>query len=260
VPGVSQVVVIGGDLKQYQVLVAPAKLRAYDVTLNQVFEAVQGSNINAPGGFLLTPNQESVIRGIGRVTSLDDLRNTVVTSRGGTPVLVGQVAEVRLGPELKRGNGALDGEAAVLLTVSRQPTANTLELTNRVDATLDALQKTLPPDVRIERRVYRQAEFIDRAIENVVGAIREGGVLVTIILFLFLLNFRTTFISLTAIPFSLIVAILVLSWFGLNINTMTLGGLAIAIGALVDDAIIVVENVLRRLKENHHRPLVERKP
>ena len=260
VPGVSQVVVIGGDLKQYQVLVNPAKLRAYDVTLAQVFEAVKGSNINAPGGFLMTPTQESVIRGIGRVTSLDDIRHTVVTARGGTPVLVGQVADVRLGPELKRGNGALDGQAAVLLTVSRQPTANTLELTKRVDATLDALQKTLPPDVRIERRVYREAEFIERAIDNVVGAIREGGVLVTVILFLFLLNFRTTFISLTAIPFSLIVAILVLSWFGFDINTMTLGGLAIAIGALVDDAIIDVENVLRRLKENHERPPGFRRP
>ena len=260
VPGVSQVVVIGGDLKQYQVLVDPAKLRAYDVTLVQVFEAVKGSNINAPGGFLVSPNQEAVIRGVGRVTSLDDIRNTVVTSRSGTPVLVGQVAEVRLGPELKRGNGALDGRAAVLLTISRQPAANTLELTKRVDATLDALQKTLPPDVHVERRVYRQAGFIDRAIDNVLHAIREGGILVTVILFLFLLNFRTTFISLTAIPFSLIVAILVLSWFGLSINTMTLGGLAIAIGALVDDAIIDVENVLRRLKENHALTVQQRRP
>lgn len=260
VPGVTQVVVIGGDLKQYQVLVEPAKLRAYDVTLTQVFEAVQGSNINTPGGFLLSPTREAVIRGVGRVTSLDDIRNTVVTSRGGTPVLVGQVADVRLGPEFKRGSAGLDGQAAVLLTVSRQPAANTLDLTKRVDATLDALQKTLPPDVRIERGVYRQADFIERAIENVVDAIREGGVLVTIILFLFLLNFRTTFISLTAIPFSLIIAILVLSWFGININTMTLGGLAIAIGALVDDAIIDVENVLRRLKENHERPRELQRP
>ena len=260
VPGVSQVIVMGGDRKQYQVLVHPDKLRAYDVTLKQVFEAVQGSNINAPGGFLQTPGQEYLIRGIGRVTSLDDLRNTVVAARSGTPVLLRQVADIRLGAQLKRGNSSLNGEPAVLLTISRQPSANTLELTKRIDATLDELQRTLPPDVRLERTVYRQAGFIERAIENVVDAIREGGVLVTIILFLFLLNFRTTAISLTAIPFSLVVAILVLSWFGLSINTMTLGGLAIAIGALVDDAIIDVENVFRRLKENHRQPPGERRP
>jgi CzcA family heavy metal efflux pump len=259
VPGVSQVIVIGGDRKQYQVLVEPAKLHAYDVTMNQVLDAVKGSNINAPGGFLQTPGQEAVIRSIGRVTSLEDIRNTVVASRGGVPVLVGQVARVELGPELKRGDGGLNGKGAVLLTVSRQPSANTLELTQRVDATLDQLQKTLPSDVRMERNVYRQAGFIERAIENVKSAILEGGILVTIVLFLFLLNFRTTLISLTAIPFSLVTAILVMSWFGLNINTMTLGGLAIAIGALVDDAIIDVENVFRRLKENHHLPPVERR-
>ncbi|MEP7325590.1 MAG: efflux RND transporter permease subunit [Gemmatimonadota bacterium] len=258
VPGVSQVIVIGGDRKQYQVLVDPAKLRAYDITLNQVFDAVRESNVNAPGGFLQTPGQESIIRGIGRVTSLDDLDNTVIATRGGGPVLLRQVAEVRLGPELKRGDAGLNGEKAILVTISRQPTANTLELTKRVDATLDELQHTLPSDVKLERRVYRQAAFIDRAIKNVESAISEGGILVTIILFLFLLNFRTTLISLTAIPFSLVVAILVLSWFGLSINTMTLGGLAIAIGALVDDAIIDVENVFRRLKENHHRPPGER--
>lgn len=260
VPGVSQVIVMGGDRKQYQVLVNPARLLAYDVTLQQVFEAVQGSNVNAPGGFLQTSGQEYLIRGIGRVTSLDDLRNTAVDARGGTPVLLQQVADVRLGAQLKRGNASLSGKPAVLLTISRQPSANTLELTKRIDATLDELQRTLPPDVHLEGTVYRQAGFIERAIENVADAIREGGVLVTIILFLFLLNFRTTAISLMAIPFSLVVAILVLSWFGLNINTMTLGGLAIAIGALVDDAIIDVENVFRRLKNNHARPQSERRP
>lgn len=259
VPGVSQVIVIGGDRKQYQVLVDPTRLRAYDLTLNEVFEAVRESNVNAPGGFLQTSGQESIIRGIGRITSLEDLKSTVISTRGGSPILLRQVADVRLGPELKRGDAGLNGERAILVTISRQPSANTLELTKRVDATLDELQRTLPPDVKLERRVYRQAGFIERAIKNVESAISEGGVLVTIILFLFLLNFRTTFISLTAIPFSLVVAILVLSWFGLSINTMTLGGLAIAIGALVDDAIIDVENVFRRLKENHHRPVGEQK-
>ena len=259
-PGVSQVIVMGGDRKQYQVLVDPSKLRSYDVTLNQVFDAVKGSNVNAPGGFLQTSQQEYLIRGVGRVTSLDDLLNTVVVTKGGTPVLLRQVADVRLGAQLKRGNSSLNGRPAVLLTISRQPSANTLELTNKLDRTLDDLQRSLPPDVRVDRSVYRQAGFIDRAIENVVDAIREGGVLVSIILFLFLLNFRTTAISLTAIPFSLVVAILVLNWFGLSINTMTLGGLAIAIGALVDDAIIDVENVFRRLKENQHRAHEERKP
>jgi CzcA family heavy metal efflux pump len=260
VPGVSQVIVMGGDRKQYQVLVDPVKLRAYDLTLNQVVEAVKGSNVNAPGGFLQTQGQEYLIRGVGRVTSLDDLVNTVVASRTGTPVLLRQVADVRFGAQLKRGNSSLNGQPAILLTISRQPSTNTLELTKRLDATLDQLQRSLPPDVRLDRTVYRQAGFIDRAIANVVEAIREGGLLVTVILFMFLLNFRTTAISLTAIPFSLVIAILTLSWFGLSVNTMTLGGLAIAIGALVDDAIIDVENVFRRLKENRHRPPGERTP
>ena len=259
VPGVSQVIVLGGDRKQYQVLVDASKLLAYDVTVAQVFDAVKGSNVNAPGGFLQTPDRESIIRGIGRVTSLDDLNNTVVATRGGTPVLVRQVARVQLGAELKRGNASVNGRDAILLTISRQPAANTIELTKRLDATLDKLQSTLPPGVRIDRTVYRQAGFIDRAIANVVDAIREGGLLVTVILFLFLLNFRTTAISLTAIPFSLVIAILVLTWLGMNINTMTLGGLAIAIGALVDDAIIDVENVFRRLRENLEHPPEARK-
>jgi CzcA family heavy metal efflux pump len=257
VSGVSQVMIIGGETKQFQVLVDPAKLADYGLTLEQVTEAVGASNANAAGGFLERPNEEYLIRGRARVYTPEDIGNSVIAVREGTPILVENVATVRAGPALKRGDGSFNGQPAVVATIQKQPGANTLEVTEQIETTLASLKATLPPDVTIDTKAFQQADFINRAVGNVNRSLIEGGVMVTIVLFLFLWNFRTTFISLTAIPLSLITAILVMSYFGITINTMTLGGLAIAIGALVDDAIIDVENVFRRLKQNDHSPRPE---
>jgi len=250
VSGVAQVMIIGGDTKQYQVLVDPAKLKDYGLTLDEVMEAVAGSNVNSSGGFLERPTEEYLIRARGRVNNPDDLANSVITVRNGTPVLVKNVATVQLGRALKRGDGSFNMHSDVVATIQKQPNANTVLVTKQIEDALAALKPTLPDDVIIDTKAFQQAAFIDRAIENVNRAMVEGGVLVMIVLFLFLWNFRTTFISLTAIPLSLITAIITMSYFGISINTMTLGGLAIAIGELVDDAIVDVENVFRRLKQN----------
>jgi len=257
VPGVSQVVIIGGEKKQFQVLVDPAKLADHGLTLEQVTEAVAASNANASGGFLERPNEELLIRGRARVNSPEDIANSVITVRNGAPILVGNVATVQLGPAQRRGDGGFNMQAAVVATIQKQPNANTLEVTEAIEKTLADLKNSLPPDVVIDTKAFQQADFIKRAIGNVKLSLIEGGIMVTVVLFLFLWNFRTTFISLTAIPLSLITAILVMSYFDITINTMTLGGLAIAIGALVDDAIIDVENVFRRLKQNDHSPQPE---
>jgi HME family heavy-metal exporter len=252
VAGVAQVMIIGGDTKQFQVLVDPAKMRDYGLTLKEVTDAVTGANVNSSGGFLERPTEEYMIRARGRVTTLEDLSNSVITVRNGAPILVANVATVQLGRALKRGDGSFNMHSDVVATIQKQPNANTVEVTRQIEAALDGLKTTLPADVTIETRAFQQATFIERAIDNVQRALLEGGVLVAIVLFLFLWNFRTTIISLTAIPLSLITAIIAMSYFGLGINTMTLGGLAIAIGELVDDAIIDVENVFRRLKQNAH--------
>ncbi|MBA3357771.1 MAG: efflux RND transporter permease subunit [Pyrinomonadaceae bacterium] len=254
VTGVSQVMIIGGETKQFQVLVDPAKLADSGLTLEQVVEAVTASNANAAGGFLERTNEEFLIRGRARLHSPEDLANSVVTVRSGTPILVGNVAIVQAGAALKRGDGSFNMQPAVIATIQKQPNANTLEVTEQIETTLAGLRATLPADVTIDTKAFQQSDFINRAVGNVRSSIIEGGLMVTIVLFLFLWNFRTTFISLTAIPLSLIAAILVMSYFGISINTMTLGGLAIAIGALVDDAIIDVENVFRRLKQNAQSP------
>ena len=254
VTGVSQVMIIGGDTKQFQVLVDPAKLADYGLTLEQIVEAVTASNANAAGGFLERTNEEFLIRGRARVHTPEDLAKAVVTVRDGAPILVGNVATVQAGAALKRGDGSFNMQPAVVATIQKQPNANTLEVTEQIETTLAGLRATLPADVMIDTKAFQQADFINRAVGNVRSSIIEGGVMVTIVLFLFLWNFRTTFISLTAIPLSLITAILVMNYFNISINTMTLGGLAIAIGALVDDAIIDVENVFRRLKQNAHSP------
>ncbi len=257
VSGVSQVMIIGGETKQYQVLVDPGKLADYKLTLEEVTEAVGASNANASGGFLERPNEEFLIRARARLYSVEDLANSVVAVREGTPILLSNIATVQQGPALKRGDGSFNMQPAVVATIQKQPNANTLELTQRIEQTLAALKPTLPADVTIDTKAFQQADFIKRAISNVNWSLLEGGVMVSIVLFLFLWNFRTTFISLTAIPLSLVTAILVMSYFGITVNTMTLGGLAIAIGALVDDAIIDVENVFRRLKQNAHSPTPE---
>jgi len=248
--GVSQVLMIGGEVKQFQILIDPQKLVDYGLTMEEVREAVGAANTNASGGFLEKANEEFLIRSRARVYTLADIENSVITVRNKTPILVKNVATVKLGAALKRGDGSFNEHPAVVATIQKQPNANTLEVTKKIEATLAELKPTLPSDVTIDTKAFQQADFINRAVSNVNRALVEGGVMVTIVLFIFLWNFRTTFISLTAIPLSLITAILAMNYFGLSINTMTLGGLAIAIGELVDDAIVDVENVFRRLKQN----------
>lgn len=263
IPGVSQVFVIGGERKQFQVLVNPDKLLEFGVTLHEVKEAVCRSNRNATGGYLDEQGpHELLVRSLGRIRSIDDLRGVVVKIRHGRAVLLEQVARVVEGPQVKRGDsaafvrqpdGSFAGGPAVVLTINKQPDADTRLVTREITAALAELRRTLPTDVRIYPELYQQKTFIDLAVANVVAALRDGSILVVIILFAFLANFRTTLITLTAIPLSIVVTGLVFHWFGLSINTMTLGGLAVAIGELVDDAIVGVENVYRRLRENHHK-------
>ncbi|MFP5502054.1 MAG: efflux RND transporter permease subunit [Candidatus Sericytochromatia bacterium] len=259
-PGISQVIPIGGGVKQYQVLVDPAKLQARGIALTQVADALGRSNSNVSGGFYQEGGQEYLIRGLGRVQGPDDVRQVTVAIKNGTPVRVGDLADVAVGPAIKRGEGSINGRPGVVLAILKQPDANTLELTKRVDGALDEIEKSLPAGISIDRQNFRQSEFISRAVTNVEHALRDGAILVVAILFVFLLNLRATLISLLAIPLSLLVAVLALKALGGSINTMTLGGLTIAIGALVDDAIIDVENVHRRLRENRGKPESERRP
>ncbi len=260
VPGVAQVVPIGGDVKQYQVLVDPARMLATDVTLDDVMRAAEGSNQNASGGVYMDRGQEYVIRGIGRIQGGDEIANTVVAVRHGVPVLIQQVADVVVGPAAKYGDGSVNGQPGVVLAVQKQPGANTLELTVRIERELEDMQRALPAGMTIVTDLFRQSDFIEVAIGNVLKALRDGAIFVVIILLLFLWNVRATAISLLAIPLSLVVAIFAMKLLGITINTMTLGGMAIAIGALVDDAIIYVENALRRLRENAQRPAASREP
>ena len=250
VPGVSQVIPIGGGVKQYQVLLSPERMAAYGVSLTEVTEAVRMTNRNTSAGFYVDGGQEYLIHGVGRVRQLADIAHTVVAVHAEQPVFLHHVADVLVGPALKRGEGAVQGKPAVILSLQKQPGANTLTLTQALDTTLAAIQRTLPDGMRINAHIFRQADFIAVAIENVVAALRDGVLVVVGILLLFLLNIRATLITLVAIPLSLLVAVLSLHLFGGTMNTMTLGGMAIAIGALVDDAIIDVENVFRRLREN----------
>ena len=260
VPGVAQVIPIGGAVKQYQVMADPARMLATGVTLEDVVRAARGSNANASGGVYMDKGQEYVIRGIGRVQSVEDIGKSVVAVRGGVPVLLSQVADVRVGPAPRFGDGSVNAKPGVVLAVQKQPGANTLELTARIERELSDVQRELPKDMKVHAELFRQASFISVAVNNVIKALRDGAIFVVVILFLFLWNFRTTAISIVAIPLSLVVAIFAMKLMGITINTMTLGGMAIAIGALVDDAIIDVENVFRRLKENHHLPDAERRP
>ncbi len=260
IPGVSQVVPIGGEVKQYQILVSPQKLAAYDIGLNEVLHAAEESNENSSGGFYMDGGQEYLIRGLGRAQTLEGLAQSVVAMRGETPVFLRDVAEIRIGPARKFGDGSANARPAVIVMVQKQPNANTLDLTARIETTIEEIRETLPPGIVIDTQVFKQADFINVAIKNVLEALWIGAALVVIILFLFLTNFRITFISALAIPLSLVVCLIVFEFFDVTINTMTLGGMAIAIGALVDDAVIDVENVYRRLKENMLRPEAERLP
>jgi CzcA family heavy metal efflux pump len=256
VPGVAEVIPIGGDTKQFQVIVSPQRLGAYGITLDEVVQALKRSNRNASAGFYTEGGQEYLIHGLGRIGAPEDIAETVVARRGEVTVKVRDVAEVAIGAAPKRGIGAHSGAPAVILGIQKQPGANTLELTGRLDAVLADIQGSLPPGMEIQSRVFRQADFISTSIDTL--ALAEGGILVVVIVFAFLASMRASAITLLAIPLSLVAAVLAMKAFGATINTMTLGGMAIALGAVVDDAIIVVENIVRRLRENLVRPPDER--
>ena len=250
IPGIAQVISIGGEVKQYRVELNPAQLKALGVEREKLDAALRDFGANTSGGFLEAQGREYLIRQIGRTTRIEDLQNLVVTVKNGQPILLKQVAEVKLAPAIKRGDAGYNGKPAVVLSVQKQPGADSVTLTHAVELAMVELSKGLPPGVEAPQFLFKQADFIEHSVSNVQEALRDGGILVAVILFLFLLNVRTTLISLTAIPVSLLATVLVFHYMGLSINTMTLGGLAIAIGELVDDAVVDVENVLRRLKEN----------
>ncbi len=260
VPGVSQVTPIGGAERQFQVVAHPDALRANSVSLTELLDAVRGASQNTSAGIYTEGAQEYVLEAIGRVHTADEIGDTLVALRGDRSVMVRDVADVREGAAFKRGEGSRSGKPAVIVGVQKQPGANTIEVTARLDRALDTLQAELPAGMTIDRRIFRQSDFIEVAVDNVIKALRDGGILVIVIVLLFLANLRAAAITLTAMPLSLAAAVLALRFFDASINTMTLGGMAIAIGALVDDAIIDVENVVRRLRENHGRPEAERLP
>jgi CzcA family heavy metal efflux pump len=256
--GVAQVNVIGGEYKQYQVLASPVKMEHYNVSLSELLEASSEANGNSSGGFINQYGNEYIIKGTGRTNSIEDLGKTVIKSENGNQIKIEDVAEIRIGAAPKIGDGSFMGKPAIIMTIIKQPATNTLELTNKIDELIGSMGVDLPADIQINTKIFRQADFINASISNIKKVLLEGIAFVVIILFLFLMNWRATAISLVAIPISLIVAILTLKWLGFTINTMSLGGMAIAIGDLVDDAIIDVENVFKRLKENARKPLNER--
>ena len=257
--GVAQVVVIGGEFKQYQILASPQKMAAFGVSLTELLYAAEGANGNSSGGFLNEYGNEYIVRGMGRTSDLAELGKSVVKATSQGIVKIEDLAELKIGAAPKIGDGSLRGEPAVIMTVQKQPATNTLALTETIDNAIADLQKTMPADVKINSTIFRQADFINASISNIQKTLLEGSIFVVVILFLFLMNWRATVISLLAIPVSLIAAILTLKWLGFTINTMSLGGMAIAIGALVDDAIIDVENVFKRLKQNAALPPESRK-
>jgi len=261
IPGIAQVIAIGGEVRQYRVELRPDQLQALGVPRERVDGALKDFGANTSGGFLEARGREYLVRQIGRTTRIEDLRSLVVSVNDGQRVLLGQVANVGVVPAIRRGDAGYDGKPAVILSVQKQPGADSVTLTREVEKAIADLSKSRPAGVEAPRFLFRQADFIERSVGNVEEALRDGAILVAVVLFLFLLNVRTTLISLTAIPVSLLASALVFRYFGLSINTMTLGGLAIAIGELVDDAVVGVENVLRRLKleraSAHPRPVAE---
>ncbi len=250
VAGISQVIVMGGQVKQYQILASSQALQQRGISVEELKHSIREMSENTTGGFIDVDDREFLIRPLGRVSSIEDIRNSVVGMHLGRPVYVKDIAEVKLGPRQKRGEGSINGKHSVILTIQKQPNANTIELTREIDKKLAEVVPTLPKGIKLEQNLFRQAHFIENAIDNVKEALRDGIIMVAIVLFMFLMNVRTTAITLVAIPVSLIMTAIVFHLFGLGINTMTLGGLAVAIGELVDDAIVDVENVFRRLREN----------
>lgn len=254
VSGVSQVSNIGGDTRQYQVELDPGRLQAFGITVDQVIKALREANENFAAGVMKKTGQEYMIRGVGRVKSSADLEQVVVLTRNGIPTLVRDVARVIIGPAFRYGDASANAKPGVIISIQKHPTANTLELTTRLEGKLAELQKSLPPGMKLETDIFRQSDFIVRAIDNIKKVLTEGSILIIAILLLFLGNVRTTLISIAAMPLSLLFAIFALRMFDISINTMTLGGMAIAIGVIVDDAIIDVENAFRRLRENRMKP------
>lgn len=258
--GVAQVAVMGGDIKEYQILMDPGKMRRHGVSMDEVIYAVKGMNQNASGGTLYEYGNEYIVRGLLSTNDIDELKKAVVkTSENGLPITLDAIADVRIGPKTPvLGVASNDGKPAVLLTVTKQPNTNTLALTGRLDNALDELKANLPADVKINSQIFRQSRFIDSSINNVKKSLIEGAIFVIIVLFIFLMNWRTTIISLISIPLSIVFSLLAIRWMGLTINTMSLGGIAIAIGSLVDDSIVDVENVFKRLRQNREKPENER--
>ncbi|MBL8812502.1 MAG: efflux RND transporter permease subunit [Planctomycetaceae bacterium] len=261
VEGVSQVTVMGGTLKQYQIITSPARLAAQNITLDQLTAAAEKANVLAGGGIMVRSPKESLIRISGQSLTLEDIENTPVVWRSQRAVLLKEVADVRFGGPVKRGDGSvlvregdrIEGGSAVILAVQKQPNADTLKLDRQIGVVLAELQRDLREGIVIEDRIFKQADFIEAAVENVVEAIRDGAIWVVVVLFIFMWNFRTSISSLTAMPISILLTVLIFRWFGISINTMTLGGIAVAIGDLVDDSIVDIENIYRRLKENRQK-------
>ena len=259
--GVAQVAVLGGDIKEYQVRLHPDRMKHYGITLGEVMAVTRGMNQNTNGGVIYEYGNEYIVRGVVSTSDVDRMARSVVKTVGGVPVMLEDVAEVKVGSQQpKLGVASEKGKPAVLITVTKQPNTGTIELTAQLEAALNDLQKNLPKDVKISTDTFRQSRFIESSISNVKDSLYEGAIFVVIVLFLFLANTRTTIISLITLPLSLVVAILVLHYMGMSINTMSLGGMAIAIGSLVDDAIVDVENVWKHLRENRMLPVSERKP
>jgi len=257
VPGVAEVISTGGQVKQYQVVAKPDALIANDLSLDDVTKALEGSNMTSSAGFVKQNQQEFLIQGMGRIESQSDIEQTVIANRGGTPVLVQDIADVEVGPALRRGTAAFNGRSGVVLGIQKQPNTNTLELTDDLDRVINDINQSLPEGMTLQTDTFRQSDFIETSIGNLNSALRDGAILVVAIMFIFLFSARATGIALVAIPLSLLVAVLTIRHFGGSLNTMTLGGMTIALGALVDDAIIVVENVVKRLRENLAKPAAE---
>jgi CzcA family heavy metal efflux pump len=260
VPGVAQVVVYGGEQRQYQVLAEPAKLQAFNVSLQQVVGAAEAANVNAPGGYLITPDKETLIRGVGRIESVADLQQSAIASRDGKVIRLGDVADVKIGAGIKRGDGSFNGKKAVIVMVNRQPVADTPAVTKAVEAAMTEVQQSLPQDIKVAV-TFRQEEYINSSVENVRSALIEGSMIVTIILIPFLMNWRTLTVVLLDFFLTWLFGLLAMNWLGLGLNTMTLGGLSVAIGTAIDDAIVYAENTYRNLRENiashHQRPVLD---
>lgn len=253
VRGVSQVVSFGGDTRQYQVLVDPEKLKAFNVSLEQVVNATKAANVNAPGGYFITPDSEKLIRGIGRIESIEDLKKSAITSRNGVPVRLADIADVQIGAAIKRGDGSFNGKDAIIVMVNKQPLADTPTVASAVEKMMESVKAGLPKEIKVTT-TFRQVSYIDTSVQNVSSSLIQGSIIVALILIPFLMNWRTLAVCLLDFFLTLLFGLLTLSWLGIGLNTMTLGGLAVAIGTAVDDAIVYGENTYRRLRENHFSP------